>query len=50
MDDLVWRIRELVCVGLLVRVSSERHLGEPQLYKRERGGGGGKEWEEERNV
>ena len=36
MNDLVWRVRELVCVGLLVRVSSERHLGEPQLYQRER--------------
>ena len=38
MNDLVWRVRELVCVRLLVRVSSERHLGEPQLYQRERGG------------
>ena len=51
MNYLVWRVRELVCVWLLIRVSSERHLGEPQLYQREKGGGGergerGKEWEE----
>ena len=56
MNDLVWRVRELMCVGLLVRVSSERHLGEPQLYQREREREGGergergKKWEEERNV